>query len=385
MTRVRDRYPPSLRSVLFSAAILLAVVAAAGCGKVGPPVPPARLAIRTSDLKAVQRGATVVLNWPAPALVTQPSNRNYIERAEVYRFVERRDGEPVLDPDDFAERSQLVGVVDRANIETQTKVGGGITFADRVDLTDREALDKIRLRYAIRYVNKRGQEAALSNTIAVEPVAVVSSAPSHPRIANLRQDEVRVEWDAPQTNADGSTPALVAGYNVYRQLTGRAPAQEPINAEPLTEPVFTDRRFRYRAEYTYFVRALSPGAKGMVESADSVSAQFIPEDTFPPAKPDPVTLASANGVISLFWPSSAEQDLIGYIIYRSDTGGAATEVANNAASEGWTRLTPQPITTTTFRDDRVVLGKKYFYKVTAIDKFQNESQPSRVVSETANP
>jgi hypothetical protein len=386
VTSVRDRNKPSPSPAILPIIALLASIVAPGCGKVGPPVAPARLAIRTSDLKAVQRGGTVVLNWPAPPVITQPSNRNYIERAEVFRLVERRDGEPVLDPDDFEERSRLVGVVDRAAIEAQVKGRGGLTFADTIDLSSRDELEKIRLRYAIRYVNKRGQEAAFSNTIAVEPGAIVAEPPSRLRIVNLRQDEVGVEWDPPKMNADGSAPALVAGYNVYRQLSGRPPASEPLNSEPLADPTFTDRRFRYRAEYTYFVRAVSPSGKGLVESTDSEPVRFVPEDKFAPAAPDPVTLASANGVISLFWPSSSQPDVVGYLVYRSDAGQADGENAGKDPDAGdWARLVPQPITTTTFRDDRVVLGKKYFYKVTAIDRFDNESPTSRIVSETANP
>ncbi len=48
------------------------------------------------------------------------------------------------------------------------------------------------------------------------------------------------------------------------------------------------------------------------------------------------------------------------------------------------KSTPQPITTVTFRDDRVEIGRRYFYRVTAVDRFNNESTPSRTVSETAN-
>ena len=90
-----------------------------------------------------------------------------------------------------------------------------------------------------------------------------------------------------------------------------------------------------------------------------------------------MSLASANGVISLFWPTSSESDVIGYHLYRAD--------AADADEKSWLRLNAQPLTAVTFHDDRVTLGQRYYYKVTAIDVFNNESLASRIVSETANP
>jgi fibronectin type 3 domain-containing protein len=122
---------------------------------------------------------------------------------------------------------------------------------------------------------------------------------------------------------------------------------------------------------------LSQGANGLIESGDSEPLRFTPVDTFAPAAPEPVTIASANGVISLFWPSAPERDLAGYNVYRAASA--------DAPAEQWIKLTPQPISPVTFRDDRVQIGQTYFYRVTAIDRFNNESKPSRPVGETAHP
>jgi fibronectin type 3 domain-containing protein len=150
-----------------------------------------------------------------------------------------------------------------------------------------------------------------------------------------------------------------------------------LNSEPVTDTNFADKDFEYRTEYTYFVRALSQGANGLIESADSGPASLTPVDEFAPSAPDPVSIASANGTVSLFWPTSPERDVVGYNVYRSDS--------SDAAEKDWIKLTAQPITAVTYRDERVVIDKAYFYKVTAVDRFDNESKPSRVVSETAHP
>lgn len=360
---------------------ILATSTVWGCGKVGPPVPPLRFGERTTSLAAVQRGSTIVLSWPAPPLAAPESSRGYIARAEVYRLVEQRDAEPVLDLDDYEDLARVVGVLDRAAIEAQTGADGSLEFIDRIDLTHTEDVINLRLRYAVRYVNKRGHEAAFSNSVAIEPAPRIAAAPASPRLTSQTQDSITLEWEPPDSNSDGSRPASIAGYNVYRRISGRPRTREPLNSEPLTDPKFTDRRFRYRASYVYAVRALSPGSAGFIESVDSEPLEITPVDTFAPAAPDPVSAASANGVISLFWPASAERDVAGYNIYRR----GADKDADSSSGEKWLKLTPAPITTTTFHDDSVLLGEKYSYRVTAVDRFENESAPSRPIVERANP
>ena len=346
------------------------------CGKPGNPVPPTRVTERTAELSAIQRGSSIVLSWPAPSLGGRESSRSYIARVEIYRLIERRDQEPVLDAQDYEASAQVIGFLDRAAIEAQIKTNGGIKYNDRVDVSQPGGLRNIRLRYAVRYVNKREQAAPFSNTVVLEPAAAIAQAPGPLQATSSAQDVITLSWSAPEANIDGTRPASVVGYNVYRKSSRREAAVRPLNTEPVTETNFTDNKFRYQVDYVYVVRALSQGADGLIESADSLALSFKPVDTFPPSTPDPVTIASANAVISLFWPSNPESDVAGYKVYRSESA--------DAGEKDWMKLTPQPITTVTFRDDRVEIGRRYFYRVTAVDRFDNESAPSRTVSETAN-
>jgi hypothetical protein len=357
--------------------IIAFVINLTACGKVGAPVPPTRFTERTADLSAIQRGGRVMLAWPAPTLAAKESDRSYIARVEVFRLREQRDQEPVLDPDDFEDNAQVVGFLDRAQIEAQVKQLGRLEFIDVINLTDVRQMASTRLRYAVRYVNKRDQAALFSNSVAIEPAPGIALPPGGLTIADQRQDAVTLSWAVPEANVDGTQPATVVGYNLYRRNAKKATAGEPLNSEPITSATFTDTKFQYGADYIYVARALSQGANGLIESADSPPLRFTPRDTFPPSTPGPVTIASANGVISLFWPSAPERDVVGYHIYRA---GSA-----DAPNDQWIKLTPQPITPVTFRDDRVQIDQPYFYRVTAIDRFNNESTPSPVVSETAHP
>ena len=326
----------------------------------------------------MQRGSTVVLSWPSPTLVQKESSRDYISLVEVYRLRETKDQEPLLDPDDYEAAADRIWQMDRATIEAQVKILGNLQHADPINLKGAGDESTLRLRYAVRYVNERGQKSSFSNSVAIELLAAVAAPPARLLVVASIQDEVKVEWAAPDSNIDGTRPASVVGYNVYRRTAKREAFIKPLNSEPVTESHFTDTKFQYKADYVYVVRALSQGATGLIESADSEPAALTPVDTFAPAAPEPVSLASANGLISLFWPTSQEADVVGYNIYRAES----TESGNVE----WIKLTAQPLSNVTaFRDDRVVIGKRYSYRVTAVDRFGNESAPSRVVSETANP
>ena len=366
---------PDRRFHFFVLALCIVLISAA-CGKVGAPVAPSRLTERTSELAAIQRGASVLLSWPAPSLVQNESSRFYISGAEIRRLVERRDQEPVLDPDDYEETAKVIHVMERAEIEAQMKTLGHLEFSDVINLTNLPQLANTRLRYAVRYINKRGQAAAFSNTVAIEPAPGIARPPTDLSVTGQNQDAITISWNAPGGNVDGASPASVAGYNVYRRPAKREFGGELLNSEPLGETTYTDTRFQYLADYVYFVRALSQGANGLIESADSAPLSFRPVDTFPPSAPDPVSVASANGTISLFWPSSPETDVIGYNVYRA---------AADSPDGEWIKLNDQPVTPVTFADSRVIIDQTYFYRVTAVDRFNNESAKSRVVSETAHP
>jgi hypothetical protein len=340
-------------------------------------VPPARLSERATELAAIQRGNEVILSWPSPALVGDKSSRSYIARVDIYRLDEIRAEEPVLDPDEYEESAQVIGYLDRAAIEAQIKSLGRLQYKDVLNLGQATQLAGTRLRYAVRYVNRRDQAAAFSVTVSVEPAAAVALPPTALRASAPAQDEVLIEWRPPESNVDGARPATIVGYNVYRRVEDGKPAGELLNPEPVSDTSFTDKSFEYEEEYAYIVRALSQGANGLIESADSEPLKFEPVDSFAPAAPESVSIASANITISLFWPSSPEPDVIGYNIYRAESA--------SAADGDWPKLNPQPIATTTFHDDKVVTDKKYYYRITAIDRFKNESAPSRVVSETAHP
>jgi fibronectin type 3 domain-containing protein len=75
----------------------------------------------------------------------------------------------------------------------------------------------------------------------------------------------------------------------------------------------------------------------------------------------------------LFFAANIEPDIAGYNIYRSSDP--------NLPRESWTKLNEELLTRTSFQDERVESGRRYYYYLTAIDQAGNVSAPSEVVSE----
>ena len=89
--------------------------------------------------------------------------------------------------------------------------------------------------------------------------------------------------------------------------------------------------------------------------------------------PPALTIAASPTSISLFFPPNPERDVVGYKIFRSED--------ETLPKAEWKLLTPKPQDANTFQDNTAEPGKAYFYYVTAVDKFDNESEPSETVTD----
>jgi len=338
----------------------------AACGKVGPPVPPERREqLRTEGLSVEQRGAHLILSFPYTR-----TTKTKLQRVDVYRMVEPLDAPMGVPEEYFSERASVVYSILADDIQLDRS---GVAYSDALNLKG-ESQNK-RYRYAVRMFNTAGQGFGFSNYATIEPLLNLAQPPA--KLA-AKQDETKIEitWDPPEGNMNETSPANVAGYNIYRRQGG---SFNKINAEPLREPGYVDRNFQFGADYQYVVRSLSykPGSVSLsesIESEESPPLDHTPKDTFPPAPPKPVTIASINSLVSLFWPLSAEPDVVGYNVYRAED--------ETAPPDKWVKLNPELHKTASFRDDKVQVGKKYFYQITAVDASGNESARSETVSET---
>jgi predicted phage tail protein len=356
---------------IFVSICLIAIVAVAGCGKRRPPLPPVeRVQQRTESLSGVQQGNQIILSWPAPRRNAPNSSVQSIRRIDVYRLAEKPGARSPLTEEEFAARSTLIGSVTSDQI---MNAGETLTYTDKLELAGEPA----RLRYALRYVNASGQRAAFSNFLAIEPAARIALPPTLLTTGKeISEDAITISWQPPATNIDGSIPINLLGYNVYRTDESQSETSEaPINSALVSGTQYIDRNFKFGDSYRYIVRSVSLGTEGaQVESLNSNAITVAPRDIFPPSPPDKLTIAASFGRLSIFFPANPEPDIAGYNIYRSTDP--------NLPKESWIKLNPALLTATTFQDEKVESGKKYYYYLTAVDQAGNVSRPSEVVSET---
>lgn len=207
----------------------------------------------------------------------------------------------------------------------------------------------------------------------IEPTAKVAAFPNS-LTAEPSQDAIKLKWNAPTTNIDGSTPASVLGYNIYRSNSDKEPGKL-LNKAPINAAGFDDEFFEFGKDYYYFVRSVSVGTQAEpVESSESNILKFKAIDTFAPSAPSAITLAAGQNLISIFFAVNPEKDVVGYKIYRS--------VDPDLSKDKWELLTTELLKTNTFKDDRVESGKTYYYYLTATDKAGNVSEASDVVSDS---
>jgi hypothetical protein len=334
-----------------------------------PPVE--KVQQRTDLLSGTQQGNAVILSWPAPLRNAPDSSVQSIRRIDVYRLAEKPGAPRALTEDEFAARATLVGSVTYDQIRN---AGDTLAYRDTLELAGQPA----RLRYAVRYVNASGQRAAFSNFLLIEPAARIAQAPVLKQTGNeITENAIVISWQAPAANIDGSTPVNLLGYNVYRMDESQSmPGQTPINSELVNGNEFADRNFKFGGQYRYIVRAVSLGTEGaQVESLDSNILSLSPRDIFPPSAPRGLDVAAAPGRLSIFFAANVETDVAGYNVYRSTDP--------DLPKDQWTRLNATLLTRTTFQDDKVESGKRYYYYVTAVDTAGNVSVASEVRSEVA--
>ncbi len=312
----------------------------------------------------------MILSWPAPPRNAPDESVQSIRRIDVYRLAEKPRAPLGLTEEEFGARSTLVGSVTFDQIKSGADV---LTYTDTLELAGEPA----RLRYAIRYVNASGQRAAFSNFLLLEPAARIAQGPTMIATGKeVSEDAITISWQPPAANIDGSTPVNLLGYNVYRVAESESEdGQAPINGQLVSGTQYVDKNFKFGDSYRYVVRSVSLGTQGsQVESLNSNSISVSPRDVFPPSAPTSITVAAAPGRLSLFFPGNPEPDVAGYNIYRSTD--------SNLPKEQWNKLKRELLTQTTFQDEKVESGKKYYYYLTAVDQVGNVSPPSEVVSET---
>jgi len=213
--------------------------------------------------------------------------------------------------------------------------------------------------YQITAVNLRGDEG-LPKVSGV--VVFRGSAPGSPTAlaATLKTGRVILKWTPPA--------ASVNGYQIERSIGGKewTILNSEVTAQPQYEdlyPLDVDGVFRYRVVAWSLDSQKSPPSE--------VLEVNLP-DTNPPLKPVINSVSGDGGLVTLrFSPSGGSLDASGFYVLKSVTRDNVGEIVN---------ATPLGATATELVDRDVEAGAEYFYRVFAVDKAGNRSDPSDTVN-----
>ena len=348
-------------SCAFAAAV--AILFMTSCAKTGDPQPPLiRIPKPAVDLAIRQVSDEILLSLSAPSENTDRSPATTLARVEIYRRVEDKATPIVpLNDEEFLHGAQPIFQVTADQLPAHQQ-GNKLVFRDQLSLADRSTIFQRRFRYAVRFINTKNQTAGLGNQVHLEPVAIAET--SGGLTSQLSQDSIRIRWIPPNRNIDGSSPAKIAGYNIYRAEDARMLSSIPLNKEPLQVPEYEDRVFEFDKTYYYAVTVVG-SAQHPAESLPSSILSVQTRDTFAPGPPGELSLVGEKGVVILLWVAPPESDVAGYRIYRRETGAAEKQ-----------QLASELIATLSYRDEKAESGKKYEYSVTAVDTHGNEGPPA---------
>ena len=303
---------------------LIGQIAGLGCAKVGDPLPPLSQPSPTiRNLKLVQVDDRAQLHFP---LASQD-----VIQVQIYR--QCPGGKASTEPEMLLDRGQLRRRNDGAEYLVERK------------LPD----DEDPCGYYLRFLDSDDRLSPPSNLVRASAVKA-AAAPRNLR-SEVDPDHLRLEWDRPQSNFDGSRPANIVGYLVN--------SRHRVSTE-----LFRDPEFRFGHPQRYSVQAISRAADPLILSRASDTLTIFPEDSFAPGAPRNVTAVYWEGEVRVYWDPNREADLAGYFVHREIEGGTVRRISPLLQGR-------------MFKDTSVKDGETYRYRVSAVDKSDNESPLSR--------
>ncbi len=340
---------------------LLVALTLLGCGKTGPPVAPERrLPATVSDLSGVIEGNALILTWTNPAARVDGSRLKDLAAIRIYRREDTGDGEPkpaILSWGKVVGYDEITAI--RLASPAPAKVEGSrVTWTDQDKLTVGR-----RYTYVLTAVDSIERSSAPSARLVVGFLA--APRPPDGLTAKASEGEVRLAWSPPALLVDGSTPPGPLGYELLRGSSAEGPFA-PVTPDPIATTGFTDHGLTNEQTYYYAVRAVRVDPSGRARSEPSQVVAATPVKLTPPFPPTNLVAVPSETAVRLAWQASPEPDVAGYVIYRASAPGA-----------DFVRLTPTPITRTTYTDRSVERGRTYSYVVTAVDRATRPNESAR--------
>lgn len=338
-----------------------------GCGRKIAPEPPLQvLPARVEPVRLSQEGSDVVLRFPYPSKTNAGETLTNLTGVTVYReLIGAREAEkPPEPPKDaaarardekgFRARAEAIQKLTRTDLDAST-VGPDVVVRDPlVPLYSEGRVGRVFLRYGVTATRDRKKASELSPLVALLPRV----PPDRPYLVVPTVEEARVclDWKAPVAMLDGTRPAKVAGYAVYRRDAGDEEYEDRPLGIVIGATTYVDTTVVPDRKYVYTLRAAPVAELPLILGPASDEVPVSTVDVFPPGAPDGVLALAEAGGTRLVWNPSLAGDLASYRVYRRD-GGV------------WKRIA-QDLKDPVYFDASASAGE---YGVTAVDKSGNES------------
>jgi fibronectin type 3 domain-containing protein len=173
--------------------------------------------------------------------------------------------------------------------------------------------------------------------------------------------QVSLNWSA-------NSESDFSHYTIYRNTTGDSTTVILIDSVYSPNTSYTDINLVNALTYYYWFRAVDV-LGSTSELSSGVSA--VPLDVTPPAQPQNLTAIAGDEQVMLSWDRNTEADFLRYRIYGSTVPNPATKIDSTTGG----------VTDTTKIISGLTNGSIYYFRVTAVDSAENESEFSNEDSE----
>ncbi len=210
--------------------------------------------------------------------------------------------------------------------------------------------------YQIAGIDYFGRESELSPTITIT-IKDITPPPPPTRVKTIVMGKmIMLLWQCEKV-------ADLSGFNIYKTNYDDTSFVKINKALLNTESDSFMDSVSEIDTYKYKVSALD--LSGNESFSEVYSAEIM--DIFPPTKPESVVAVADTGKVTLNWKANKEDDLAGYLIYRTvDTDKKA-----------YLLLNAYPVKANNYVDSLPKMVKNYFlYKIIAIDTSYNKSEYS---------
>lgn len=283
------------------------------------------------------KGNAVTLRW---------NQLDYASFYTTYSVERSEDGKT------FAEVTDLPGV-------SLSKKGVDSKYQYAVDTLP--SIDKEYI-YRIRGLNPFGERGPASNLVKVKGNKVLEANVFITSALSTDNRSIDLQWEFPEDQNDA-----LAGFEVTRSLTSSG-TYTTIHKGMLTPAarVFKDTS----PQQTNYYKLKAKGVDGTEMISMPYLAMLV--DSIPPVMPAGLNgKVDDTGQVTVHWKPNPDTDVLGYRIYRS-----------YYKSEEFALITGDPVKDTLFTDrvELKSLNEKIHYRIMAIDRNQNHSGLSEVLS-----